>query len=80
MALPDEGPLEARLRAVESKWTAGKAQMMEHPRGSPCVLIISQSAVGANNLVKRLPTYNAVRTFEFRCKYLGVVRCRGSAG
>lgn len=70
--LPTEGPLEARLKALRPlDWRqhfcgqgghGGKQQQQQgaRPPGSPSLLLVSASAIGAVGLIKHCPQFNRV--------------------
>lgn len=62
--LPEHGGLEAKLMAADTQWQTHFCGIdaAEHPpTGAPALLIISASAVKANELLKQLPTFRQVR-------------------
>ncbi len=72
-SLPTEGSLEERLKALRpDSWQqefcggaggkgGGKGAGGERPPGSPSLLLVSPSAIGAVNLIKLCPQFNKVR-------------------
>lgn len=60
-ALPAAGDLEDRLKALApgGQWREAFCSR-EGPKGSPTLLLVSPSAIGAVGLIKLLPAFNKV--------------------
>lgn len=58
--LPRTGTLEERLMQVEPEWAAAFCGARRPPPGSPGLLMVSPSAMGAVNLIKLCPQFNRV--------------------
>lgn len=76
-ALPPAGSLEERLKALApgGRWQEAFCSR-EGPKGSPTLLLVSPSAIGAVGLIKMLPTFNKVGG----CLLCGVPLAKGGGG
>ncbi|KAK9810173.1 hypothetical protein WJX72_006098 [[Myrmecia] bisecta] len=58
--LPQDGSLEHRLKSTEANWRCeycGAGEDGKRQPGMPSLLLIGPSAVGTNNLIKKLPAF-----------------------